>query len=157
MEPSQFFLVVIPLAAIIALLVGVVYYLSKKTEETTLEKEMKELRKSYFRGKIDRKTFLYVRDNLKAENHFSEESKKMNEMYKDKNMDSETYLRMKQVLELSFNKRLAKIHEKYNPPEKRSREDFETYLKAMLEQDYPKVQYSNPDSWRQKARKNETT
>ena len=161
MEPSQFFIVVIPLAAIIALLVGAVYYLSKKTEETNLEKEMKELKNSYFKGKIDKKTFIYIRDNLKAENHFSEESQKMNEMYESKKMDSETYLRLKKVLEKSFNKRLAKIHENHNPPqlrarEQRSREDFETYLKAMLEQDYPKVKYSNPDAWRLKARKNET-
>jgi hypothetical protein len=34
---------------------------------------------------------------------------------------------------------------------KRSREEFEAYLKAMLEQDYPKVKYSNPDAWRVRA------
>jgi hypothetical protein len=147
MEPSQFFFVVLPLAAIIAVLVGAVNYLSRKTEETNLEKEMKELRNSYFKRKIDKKTFLYIRDNLKAENHFSEESQKMNEMYENKNMDSETYLRMKKLLELSFDKRLVKIHEKYNPHEERSREEFKTYLKAMLEQDYPKTKYNNPDAW----------
>jgi hypothetical protein len=37
---------------------------------------------------------------------------------------------------------------------KRSRKEFETYLKAMLEQDYPKVKYSNPDAWRLRASKN---
>ena len=42
------------------------------------------------------------------------------------------------------------------PDKKRSIEEFEAYLKAMLEQDYPKVKYSNPDSWRQKTRKNKT-
>jgi hypothetical protein len=147
MEPSQFFLVVIPLAAIIAVLVIVVYYLSKKTEKTNLEKDMKELSNSYFKGKIDKKTFLYIRDNLKAENHFSEESQKMNNMYENKKMDTETYLRMKKFLEMSFDKRLAKIHEKHNPSEKRSSEDFETYLKAMLKQDYPKTKYKNPDAW----------
>ena len=36
---------------------------------------------------------------------------------------------------------------------KRSREEFEAYLKAMLEQDYPKVKYSNPDAWRLRASK----
>ena len=40
--------------------------------------------------------------------------------------------------------------------EQRSREDFETYLKAMLEQDYPKVKYSNPDTWRPRAGENGT-
>jgi len=37
------------------------------------------------------------------------------------------------------------------PDKKRSREEFEAYLKAMLEQDYPKVKYSNPDVWRLRA------
>jgi hypothetical protein len=32
---------------------------------------------------------------------------------------------------------------------RRSKEDFEAYLKAMLNQKYPKVKYSNPDVWRQ--------
>ena len=41
------------------------------------------------------------------------------------------------------------------PEKKRSREEFEAYLKAMLNQNYPKVKYSNPDAWRQRAlRKN---
>ena len=31
---------------------------------------------------------------------------------------------------------------------KRSREDFEAYLKAVLDQDYPKVKYQSPDAWR---------
>ena len=34
---------------------------------------------------------------------------------------------------------------------KRSREDFEAYLKAMLDQDYPKVKYSSPDAWRKRV------
>ena len=37
------------------------------------------------------------------------------------------------------------------PEKKRSREDFEAFLKALLEQDYPKVKYQSPDSWRQRA------
>ena len=43
------------------------------------------------------------------------------------------------------------------PEKKRSREDFEAYLKAMLDQDYPKVKYQSPDAWHQRAfRKNKT-
>ena len=37
------------------------------------------------------------------------------------------------------------------PEKKRSREEFEVYLKAMLEQDYPKVKYQSPDAWRFRA------
>ena len=43
------------------------------------------------------------------------------------------------------------------PEKKRSREEFETYLKAMLNQDYPKVKYNNPDAWRIRASKEKQT
>ena len=36
---------------------------------------------------------------------------------------------------------------------KRSKEEFEAYLKAILSQDYPKVKYSRPDAWRKRALK----
>ena len=39
------------------------------------------------------------------------------------------------------------------PEKKRSREEFEAYLKAMLDQDYPKVKYQSPDAWHQRALK----
>ena len=39
------------------------------------------------------------------------------------------------------------------PEKKRSKKEFETYLKAMLDQDYPKVKYQNPDAWRSRALK----
>jgi hypothetical protein len=37
------------------------------------------------------------------------------------------------------------------PEKKRSREEFEEYLKAMLNQDYPQVKYQSPDAWYTKA------
>jgi len=43
------------------------------------------------------------------------------------------------------------------PEKKRSREDFEAYLKAMLEQEYPKVKYQRPDSWQRRALKESKT
>jgi hypothetical protein len=33
------------------------------------------------------------------------------------------------------------------PEKKRSREEFEAYLKAILNQKYPEVKYNNPDVW----------
>jgi len=39
------------------------------------------------------------------------------------------------------------------PEKKRSIEEFEAYLKAMLDQDYPKVKYQSPDAWRLRATK----
>jgi hypothetical protein len=45
------------------------------------------------------------------------------------------------------------------PEKRRSREEFEVYIKAMLNQDYhPKVKYQNPDAWRRRAfNKNKST
>jgi hypothetical protein len=37
------------------------------------------------------------------------------------------------------------------PEKKRSREEFEAYLKTLLEQNYPKVKYQSPDAWRVRA------
>jgi len=114
MEPNTFFFVVLPLALIISILVVVVFYLAKRNEESDYEKEIKELRKSLLKGKLDRKTFLYIRDNLKAEDIFADESKRLDEMLKHKRMDQDTYVRMKKVLEMSFNERLVKISEKHD-------------------------------------------
>ena len=114
MDPSQFFFIILPLAAIIAILVVVVFYLSRKTEETDYEKEMKKLRQLLIKGKLDRESFLHIRDNLKVEDLFSEESKRLDNMFENKKLDSDTYLRMKKVLDISFNERLEKINEKYD-------------------------------------------
>jgi len=40
------------------------------------------------------------------------------------------------------------------PKKKRSREEFEAYLRAMLNQDYPKVKYNSPDAWRKRVENN---
>ena len=114
MEPSQFIFIVLPLAIIIAILIVVVFYLAKRTEETDYEKEIKELRRSFLKGKIDQKNFLYIRENLKREHLFCEESKKLDDMLEHKQMDPDTYVRMKKALEMSFDEKLVKIHEKYN-------------------------------------------
>ena len=114
MEPSQFIFLILPLAIIIAVLVVVVFYLARRTEETHYEKEMKELRQSLFKGKLDRKTFLYIRDNLKTEDIFGDESKRLDDMMKHKELDPDTYIRMKKILEMNFNERLVKINEKYD-------------------------------------------
>ena len=114
MEPIQFFFIIVPLTAIISILVAVVFYLSRKTEETDYEKEIKRLRQLLIKGDLDRETFLNVRENLKAEDLFSDESKRLDEMLESKTMDSDTYLRMKKVLQVGFNERLKKIDDKYN-------------------------------------------
>jgi IS5 family transposase len=43
------------------------------------------------------------------------------------------------------------------PEKRRTREEFEAYLKAMLDQDYPKVKYQSPDAWQARANKKSGT
>ena len=74
---------------------------------------MKELRKSLIKRNIDHKNFVYIRDNLTAEELYSTESERLDKMVADNKIDSDTYLRMKQVLNVGFNDRLMKIHQKH--------------------------------------------
>lgn len=39
------------------------------------------------------------------------------------------------------------------PQKRRSREEFEAFLKAMLDQDYPKVKFQTPDAWQARVKK----
>jgi hypothetical protein len=57
---------------------------------------------------------LYIRDNLKVEDLFFDESKRLDNMLKHKKLDTDTYIRMKKVLDMNFNEKLVKINEKYN-------------------------------------------
>ena len=152
MNPSLFFTAVLPLALIVFVLVGIIFYLLRKSDESKYEKELKELRKSLLKGRIDRNTFLYLRDKLKAEIHYLEESQRVNKMFEKKKMDSDTYLRMKEILEMRLNEKLSLIQIHHNIAQ-RPKKDFELYLSAMLE-DFPKVKYKNPDSWRNTPRNN---
>ena len=114
MEPIQFFSLVIPLAIIIIILVTIVYYLGGRTGNNSYENEMRKLRKLWFMGKLDRKSFFYIRDNMKAEKLFENESKLIDNMLTDKKIDQDNYARIKKVLQMTFNKKLLKINERYN-------------------------------------------
>ena len=43
------------------------------------------------------------------------------------------------------------------PEKRRTREEFEAYLKAILNQDYPKIKYQSPDAWQARANKKSRT
>ena len=113
MEVSQFFLIVLPLALLIGILVGVIFYLGREGEEDDYEKEMKKIRQLLLKGKLDKKTFLHIRDNLKIEDIFVDETQRLDRMLKEKTIDSDVYVRMKKILEMSFNERLEKINQRY--------------------------------------------
>jgi hypothetical protein len=107
-------IIILPLATIITLSTCVYVHRSRKTKETDFDKEMRKLRQLLLKGKLDRKMFLHIRDNLKVEDLFADETQRLDNLLEEKNIDQETYRRMKQILKMSFNERLEKINLKYN-------------------------------------------
>jgi hypothetical protein len=114
MDANQFFLIVLPLASLIVILVVVVFYLGKTGDEDDYEKEMKKLRQLLIKGKLDKKTFLHIRDNVKIEDIFADQTKRLDKMLKEKSIDADAYVRMKKILEISFNERLEKLSQRYH-------------------------------------------
>ncbi len=102
------------LIALIIVLVSVFMFRYRRNKETNYEKEMKKLRLSLLQGKLDRRSFLYIKDNLKVEDLFGEETQRLDHMLEQKSIDSETYCRMKKILNMTFNEKLEKINLKYN-------------------------------------------
>ena len=102
------------LIALIIVLVSVFMFRYRRNKETNYEKEMKKLRLSLLQGKLDRRSFLYIKDNLKVEDLFGEETQRLDDMLDQKSIDSETYCRMKKILNMTFNEKLEKINLKYN-------------------------------------------
>ena len=76
MESSYFFYLVLPLAALVVFLVGIILYYSRK-EEDNYEKEVKKLRQLLISGKMDKKSFLGMRNRIQHEKNFNAESKKL--------------------------------------------------------------------------------
>jgi hypothetical protein len=113
MEPNYFFFLILPLAILVFFLVGVVIYNARK-EEDEYEKEVKKLRQLLFSGKMDKRTFLNMRNRLKHEKVFDTESKKLLSLLSDKKIDEETYVRLRQVLESSFKDRIDKLDQEAN-------------------------------------------
>ena len=110
MDPSSFFFLIVPLAVLIAVLVGVVMYKSRQ-EVDDYEAEMRKLRKLLLKGKLDRKTYLCMRAKLRHEQLFSIESKKLLSLLSDGKIDQDTYVRLRQVLDTSYKDKIDKLDE----------------------------------------------
>ena len=102
------------LIAFITSLAFVIIFYRRKNVETNYENEMKKLRLDLLQGKLDRKSFLYVKDNLRVEDLFGEETQRLENMLNEKSIDKETHRRMKKILSMTFNEKLQKINLKYN-------------------------------------------
>ena len=66
---------------------------------------------------------------------------------------SDIQKRFSKEVQTKFRRPVIKERQIYKPGFVRKK-IFETYLKAMLNQNYPKVKYNNPDSWRMKSKNN---
>ena len=96
------------------LVIVIIFFKRRRNHETNYEKEMKKIRQLLLKGKIDRKTFLHIRDNLKVEDIFTDETQRLDNMLQQNSIDSETYRRMEKILKMNLNERLEKINSKYN-------------------------------------------
>ncbi len=63
MDPSEFFLLILPLAALVAILIAVVLYLARK-EDTVQHKEMETLHELMRTGEIDKDNFSMALQDL---------------------------------------------------------------------------------------------
>ena len=105
MEPSYFLFLILPLAALVVILVSLVLYLARK-EESVYDKELKKLTALFWRGTMDKKTFVRMVNRLKQEKIFSGESERLQTLLQDKTIDQDTYVRLRKLLETTFKKRL---------------------------------------------------
>jgi len=101
--------VIFPMLVITVGLLFIVYF-SKKKMETNYDKGMKILRKLQVSGKLDRKGFFYIKNRLKVERLSSEQGNILEKMFREKKIDSFTFNRMKQALQISLNKRCEKFN-----------------------------------------------
>ena len=114
MNPTALLAVMSPTAAVIAAFTVFSYYHSGMKEVNDYEKDLKELRIQVIKGNVGHKMFRYMKDNLRAEHLFVDESKRLDDMFQQNLMDEITYTRMKNVLQLTFNQKLMKIHNRHS-------------------------------------------
>lgn len=109
MEPINFYVIVLPLAVLIVILVSLVLYLARK-EENRPNEELKRLRMQLRSGIIDEKTFERMINRRKQERIYFEELERLQTPLRDKNIDQNTYVRLRKLLEIAFTKRLAEFN-----------------------------------------------
>lgn len=110
MDSSYFFFLVVPLASLVVFLVALVLY-HARDDEDVYEAQVKKLRKLWLSGKLDRKTFVRTRNQVRHEKNFSIESKKLLSLLSDEKIDKATYARLRHILETSYRDRLVKLED----------------------------------------------
>ena len=113
MELIPLLSIISPMAALTVFVVCMLHFFSGIGDDPEYEKDIKELRHEVLKGQLGQKTFRYIKDNLKVEDLYSVESKRLDDMFKQNMMDNVTYDRMKKALDLTHNEKLVKIHAKH--------------------------------------------
>ena len=110
MDSSYFVFLVLPLAVIVFFLVGLTLYYARKGEDE-YEKEIKNLRKLLISGKINTQTFNRLKSKTNYVKEYKNESKRLLELLSSQKIDNESYERFNQVLEKSFQEKIARVED----------------------------------------------
>jgi hypothetical protein len=111
MNIIQLSMAVIPMV-ILAIAVVVIYLHYKGKMESEYDVELKHLRQFLLYGKMDRNKFNLVKNRLKIDTLFSEQGAILENLFKEEKIDSTTYVRMKNALKLSMDRKLKKLNAK---------------------------------------------
>jgi hypothetical protein len=109
MNLSQLYLAGLPML-ILTIAVVAIYVHYKRKIESDYDMEMKQLRQFLLSGKLDKNKFNLVKNRLKIDSLFSEQTNVLENMFNDEKIDPNTYVRMKNALKLSMNQKLKKLN-----------------------------------------------
>jgi len=107
MSTIQVVQLVLPII-ILLMVVAAIYLHYKRKPESDFDKEMKQLRQLLLSGKLNKQKFLLIKNRLKIDSLFSEQSDILENMFKDEKIDSTTYVRMKNALKMSMKQKFKK-------------------------------------------------
>jgi len=107
--------IILPAGLLMAISGGFIYHFSKSKAKTSHEKDLNELTRLWLTGKIDRKTYKYIKESVNAEEIFNNESQKINNLFTNKQLDQIEYIRIKKILQMNLNKRLINIENNAMP------------------------------------------
>jgi hypothetical protein len=96
MEPTDFYFFIAPLGSLVVILVLGLFYFARKEER--IDRELKQIKREFRSGAIDKKGFEQKKKNLKKNRLFTQELERLQTMRKDKSIDQETYVRLKKII-----------------------------------------------------------
>jgi hypothetical protein len=96
MEPTDFYFFIAPLGSLVVILVLGLFYFARKEERMDIE--LRQIRREFRSGVLDKKGFERKKNKLKQNRLFTQELERLQMMRKDKSIDQETYIRLKEII-----------------------------------------------------------